>query len=254
MIFRPAGFTLFLSSIRCGLWILPGLALFFFTIVLSQSANSQTNKTESLKEITDFVKNQLQQSYEFEPHYSEVKIIVNNLDNRLRLPRCSDLWSVKIPSNLSAGRITVPVECNSGHTWQVFVTAEIKLMIEVVVAKHSIRRGEILMDNDLIDTVMDMSNLRQGYLIDKKDAVGYELKRNVALGEPLRHQILAMPMVISRGEMVSISAVSSAMSVEASGTALSNGRVGDLIRVRNNRSGRIVQAKVKAPGKVEITL
>jgi flagella basal body P-ring formation protein FlgA len=254
MNFQPLIFQRLFACARQYLFNTSRNALIIILASYSADSHSNTNQYESLTKITNHVKNELLTLYATNASYSEIKIRVNDLDNRLRLLQCNDPWNVKIPSNLSAGRISVSVECSTNQSWQVFVTAEVKLMVEAVVANHSLRRGEILMENDVKKSLIDLSNLRQGYLTNLENAVGYELKRNIALGEPLRHQQLAMPMVISRGEIVSIYAISTAISVEASGTALGNGRIGELIRVKNNRSGRIVQAKVTAAGKVEITL
>ncbi len=254
MNFAPAWFSNFLT--HCNTLLYNAVKASFIASFLANSviAQTQDNQYESLITITNAVKTELEDLYTASTSYSEIKVEVKNLDSRLRLLRCNDPWHVKIPSDLSGGRISVSVECQTNQNWQVFVTANVKLMMKVIVANHSLQRGEILMENDVKESLMDLSSLRQGYLINKQNAVGYELKRNISLGDPLRQQILAMPMVISRGEIVSISAVSAAISVEASGTALANGRIGEHIRVKNNRSGRIVQAKVTGAGQVEIAL
>ncbi|MCY1454933.1 flagella basal body P-ring formation protein FlgA [compost metagenome] len=60
--------------------------------------------------------------------------------------------------------------------------------------------------------------------------------------------------MVSKGDQVVISAMSPAINVRMPGEALSNGAPGEQIRVRNLSSGRVVKARVKGPGQVQVDM
>ena len=62
--------------------------------------------------------------------------------------------------------------------------------------------------------------------------------------------MLDSPQLIAKDDTVMITSQSSIMSVSTLGTALQNGKKGRQIRVKNNRSGKIIKAYVTGIGKV----
>ena len=60
--------------------------------------------------------------------------------------------------------------------------------------------------------------------------------------------------IVCKGEMVTILANSSSFQIKTNGTALSDGTVGEQVRIKNNRSGKVISARVKAINKVVINL
>jgi flagella basal body P-ring formation protein FlgA len=67
-------------------------------------------------------------------------------------------------------------------------------------------------------------------------------------------QQLEPPLVVRRGEAVVISAASSIVAVKVAGVALTDGRLGEQIRIKNLSSSRIVQAKMVGPGQAEVPM
>jgi flagellar basal body P-ring formation protein FlgA len=62
---------------------------------------------------------------------------------------------------------------------------------------------------------------------------------------------LAAPLV-HRGERVQLSARIGAVIAQVEAEALQDGRLGEVIRVRNLHSGRVQQGRVLRPGQVEV--
>ena len=60
--------------------------------------------------------------------------------------------------------------------------------------------------------------------------------------------------VVSKGDQVVISAASASINVRMPGEALANGAPGEQIRVRNLSSSRVIRARVKAPGQVQVDM
>jgi flagella basal body P-ring formation protein FlgA len=59
---------------------------------------------------------------------------------------------------------------------------------------------------------------------------------------------------IRKGDQVVITARSGTVSVRMPGEALSDGVIGKQISVRNQRSNRVIRARVVGPGQVEVAL
>ncbi|NMV05976.1 flagellar basal body P-ring formation chaperone FlgA, partial [Vibrio parahaemolyticus] len=71
--------------------------------------------------------------------------------------------------------------------------------------------------------------------------VGAKLKRNVRLGDVVERNDVC---VVCRNEKVIIKAVNSGMTITTQGTALQDGSAGDQVRVKNDKSQRIIEGIV----------
>lgn len=67
----------------------------------------------------------------------------------------------------------------------------------------------------------------------------------------LRRKQLQAPQLVKRGDEVRIVARQDGIEVSNAGEALANGRMGEVIRVRNVGSGKVISARVSAGGEVE---
>lgn len=195
-----------------------------------------------------------------ETHYqrrdiSRVDVKVGNLDPRLVLPACGQALSMSVndPSH-SGGNLTVQTRCEAQQSWSIYVPAQVALFRPVAIASRNMARGDVVRDGDIRIEVMNASLLRQGYLVQKAGIAGKELQRPINKGEAFRTAILDAPMVIKRGDEVSIEMQAGMIAVNSTGVALANGRVGQRIRVRNSQSERIVSAEVVDAGKVKTSI
>ncbi|MBS7663090.1 flagellar basal body P-ring formation protein FlgA [Pseudomonas lalucatii] len=183
------------------------------------------------------------------------EIQINRLDPRLRLPACDqDLTaSLENPAD-PIGRVTVRVRCPGSAPWTVFVPGQVRLFRDVVIANRPLKRNSVLTERDVTLAERDLGSLSQGYLTAAGQAVGKKLTR------PLLPDQVVMPIhveaaeVIHRGDQVVIVARSGTVNVRMPGEALSDGAVGRQIRVRNQRSQRVIRARVVGPGQVEVAM
>jgi len=81
--------------------------------------------------------------------------------------------------------------------------------------------------------------------------IGSKAKRKISKGRAITRKNICM---VCKGDNVSIIAHSKHFVIKTLGVALSNGSLGDQIRIKNVRSGKIISAKVKAINKVVINL
>jgi len=117
-------------------------------------------------------------------------------------------------------------------------------MRKVAVLTVNVTAGQKL-ENDMISMrTIDILKLSSGSLADYSHLLGRTFKRNVRAGTPLGNQLLTIPMMVEKNRFVQIESGEGAIAVHAEGQALDDGYQGERIRVKNSRSGKIVQATV----------
>jgi flagella basal body P-ring formation protein FlgA len=183
------------------------------------------------------------------------EIRVNRLDPRLRLALCDKELAASLESPAQPlGRVTVRIRCDGSAPWTVFVPAQVRLYREVVVVTRSLRRGAPIGTQDVALAERDVGTLNQGFLTDPGQILGQKTTRALLPDQVLAPLHLQQAEVVSKGDQVVISAMSPAINVRMPGEALSNGAPGEQIRVRNLSSGRVVKARVKGPGQVQVDM
>lgn len=176
-----------------------------------------------------------------------------SLDSRLRLPRCElPLAAFESPGGLSAGRSVVGVRCDGKRPWKLFVPVTIALPAKVLALAHPMRRGDLIAREDLVAQEADLARLRGQYFQDPAELVGQRLKRNVAAMLPLKPAMIDAQRLIKRGAEVTIVADTGSIEVRMRGKALGQGGRGDRIKVRNQRSGRVLSATIVDRGIVRV--
>ncbi|APZ43033.1 flagellar basal body P-ring formation chaperone FlgA [Acidihalobacter ferrooxydans] len=174
------------------------------------------------------------------------------LDSRLRMTACKT--PLKTQSAAGAARVgntVVAVQCMSPR-WKLYVPVRVDAYIEVVVAARPLLRGTHVAGGQLTHAERNAASLPYGYFTQASEVVGQVLTRNLAPGAVLTPQGLRPPMLVKRGQIVSVTAGSGGLSVSTHGEALQNGARGALIRVRNLQSNRIVQGRVTSVGTVHV--
>ncbi len=186
---------------------------------------------------------------------SPPEITVGRLDNRLRLTKCELPLETFTPlGKRRMGRITVGVKCDGKNPWSLFVPIDVKVMTEVVVAKNSLPRGAILGPGDVTMKKRNLARLNRGYLEQPKLAVGKKLRQRLRQNQVVIPSQLDTPDAIKRNSRIVITASNKLLQIHMAGKALQNGSIGELIKVRNESSNRELEARVVAPGIVEVAM
>lgn len=183
------------------------------------------------------------------------EIQINRLDPRLQLALCDEDLTTSLESPAQpVGRVTVRVSCEGSTPWTVFVPAQVKLYRKVVIAIRPLKRAVVLGDMDVALVERDVGLLTQGYLTDLNQVMGNRLTRGMMTDQVLTPSTVEMPEAIRKSDHVVISAKKGGINVHMPGEALSNGALGEQIRVRNLSSQRVIRATVVGPGQVEVPM
>jgi len=212
------------------------------------NAQSDIENIEQLRiKVAQFLTDEYNQS-----KASKVEVKVGTLDDRLRLAQCNQKLALTLQDTIhNGGNINVQVECKGSSHWTILVPALAIVYRPVAVANRNLQRGDIVTSGDITLDVKDMSGLRIGFVLEPENIAGKEIKFPMNKGEAFRTSVLDAPLVIKRGEEVTVEAIAGGIKVLTTGTAVTDGRLGQQMRVKNNQSERIVTAKVVGPGRVQ---
>lgn len=182
-----------------------------------------------------------------------------HLDNTLpsstqKLPVCTQDLQVNnlSPRPALLSRQRYRIEC-AAPAWSVNVTSQADVSVRLLVARHTLERDQSLSADDVLARRQSVSKNRQGFYGRVADIEGLSAKRRIRTGQVLAPQLLGAPLLVRRGQMVTIVATHDGIEAATQGEALSNGSAGDLIRVRNQSSEKIIETQVTGEGVVTST-
>lgn len=178
-----------------------------------------------------------------------------NVDARLRLAECGEpLQAFLPPGGRSLGRVTVGVRCTTPRPWSLYLQARVGWRQPVVISSRPLTRGQVVGRDDLLVEQRDVAEMSSGFFTSPDELVGMVASRSIAGAMPLSPPLLKPPLLVRRGERVSIIAVSGSLEVRMAGEALQDGAKGERIRVRNLSSRQEVQGEVVAAGLVKVPM
>ncbi len=119
-----------------------------------------------------------------------------------------------------------------------------KRIFKVLRLKKSLEKNTIIEFDD-IELVILSNSSQNSFFSYKKELVGRKLKKNLKMGQILHPRHLYEKFEVNSGDVISIVSNIGNASVAVSGQAQGSGYLGDLIRVKNLRSGKTVKGYIK---------
>ncbi len=183
----------------------------------------------------------------------EYQITHTQIDPRLQLSACEQNLDVFVQSGeIRAGRNTLGVRCNGLNNWTIYSTVVVKSFIKVLVTTRQLNRNDKISPDYLATETRDISTLQHGYASDLSSVVNKQITRPVPAGSVLYSTYYAEPMLIKRGERVSIQSGKPGLVITSTGVAMMDGVKGQKISVKNVSSSRVIQGTVMNPGLVNV--
>jgi len=138
-----------------------------------------------------------------------------------------------------------------------FTTVNIRFNVRayeqlVVAARNIAVHEDITADNVRVER-REVGRI-SGYITDLDKVIGLRARRPMTAGTPLSEALLDKPVVVKRGATVTILVQIGEMVVSAGGVAMQAGREGELIRVQNATSKRIVTARIVDKNTVQVKI
>jgi len=186
----------------------------------------------------------------------QTEITAGQIDARLKLAKCTQKLETYLPnSGELKGRVAVGVRCpDAAHLWSIFVPVSITHFAEVVITTQSLARGQVITKDHIALQRRPLTRLYNGYILSLDQVIDRELKQSVPRGAILSTQTIQQQMLIKRGQNIVIVAKNSSIYVRSQGVALSDGRVGGKIKVKNVFTNKIVEGTITYDGIIEIKI
>jgi flagella basal body P-ring formation protein FlgA len=126
----------------------------------------------------------------------------------------------------------------------------VKVKESHVIVTADLREGDSIRHDQLKSELYEGPVRRERYCTDAARIEGLLLRRPVTAGTPLMDEMLEAPREVNRGDVVNAIVQTGAARLEVQGVAEADGRKGQIISVRNPRSGRSFHAVVEEKGTV----
>ncbi|WP_243644901.1 flagellar basal body P-ring formation chaperone FlgA [Phorcysia thermohydrogeniphila] len=134
-----------------------------------------------------------------------------------------------------------------------WIPVRIDKKVEVVVAARDIPKGKVISPSDLKKEKLPSLKVRRGALTFES-VIGKVAKRDIRAGEVIKGRDLEPNFVVKKGKPVKLIYESGGIHVELLAVALENGAVGDIIKVKNVSTGKVLVCKVIGENTVKFLL
>jgi flagellar basal body P-ring formation protein FlgA len=176
----------------------------------------------------------------------------DKLDSRLQLADCAAPLKTDISNEARpSARMAVEVSCPVAGGWKIRVPVRLQLYRQVLVTMRPLQRGDGITAADVHGEERDVTRLGYGYIDSLDQVTERSLSRPLMAGSVLTPSVMGGRQTVKAGDHVQMIARISGIEVRATGVALGSGDTGARLRVRNDSSGKPIDAIVLNPGLVE---
>lgn len=231
------------------------LTLILLLLLGSSVANSQGAPTgaatQSLSAVRRAAEGHLRR--ELDPKVTGVTFAAAELDSRLRVAACTSPLVVtgRLPRGTQA-RALLRVACNSNVKWTLNVPVEIHRATDVLVLRRAVGRGENIRAEDVLVQPRVLPGLTSPYVSRIADLAGRLTRRPIPEGTPVAADALDAPLLIHRGQAVTLAVRTGGIEVRAPGMALADAAAEQRVRVRNLNSLKIIEGVADTAGVVRV--
>lgn len=188
--------------------------------------------------------------------YRRHEIIFTNTPPDLKLPEGTVDVKTDIPAEISYVSMTpvrATVYVNGRVNRTVTLTAKVRVFDTVLVANHDLRIEVAVNAGDfhMAEVVVDGRN---EYIKDVAAVAGLVPHRFVRAGSPITMSYFQQPIAVNSGQRVNIIFNYNGIRATARGIVMTRGRIGSIVKVKNESSERILTAKVIDSQTVEVTM
>lgn len=214
---------------------------------------TRASREISEEEIREIVEEFLLKRIQWKRENIELKISYNG---KILVPSHKEISYEVIPFKaLNQNNIyllDVIFKADSRIVEKIRVTAEIDRRVPVFFSSRPIDRNQIISENDVYIEERRISELPQRVIWELEDVVGKRAKRNIPANTILKKNLLEHPSLIKKGDLVTILAESKTLKITTKGEAREEGGKGDIIKVRNLISKKIIGGLILNENTVKI--
>lgn len=148
----------------------------------------------------------------------------------------------------------ISVPAGSGAAFREAVAGRVQRLIDVPVPVKRLSPGTVISEGDIEMIRVKESELSRNMVTDEGQLIGQSAKRTLIAGQPVALGSVEPPVLVQRNGLVTVVLKSGAMLLTAQAKAIEDGAQGEVIRVKNTQSDRVIEAVVTGLNRVEVIL
>ncbi len=133
------------------------------------------------------------------------------------------------------------------------IYGRVQKLVAIPVLTRRIRKGSVIRDSDIEIRKIVGAGLPQYVLRERTSIVGKAARFSLRPGIAIRKSDVRPPLLVRRGELVTMEIRTPYILITARGRALDNGARGETVRLRNTQSKKILEATIVGPGRVSVS-
>ena len=154
----------------------------------------------------------------------------------------------------------IRVSCEAKNSWTIFVktnanTLRTKKLLKIskknkiLVLNKSIEKGNYIKKGDLTFIKSPKKNV---FYNSKHELIGRKVKLNLKKGQYIQPRHLFTKYSVNEGDPVIIVSKFKNAEVSTGGIAIKSGNIGDLLEVKNTRSGKVIKGILQKNKKINV--
>lgn len=206
------------------------------------------------EEITSYIDDYIAENSDILPE-AELSFIPRTKIVPFHLPK-GDIECEIVPSNpgiIKSSSLTLIFRVDGRVRKNMSVRGQLQAMAKVVTPTTSIRRGSTITADQITVKKLDISQVKDPIFLEKQ-VLGKIVRANLRKNRVITRSDVEMPPVVQRGELVKIYLKTGTIQLTATGIAKKSGQHGEMIRVKNTSSNKLIYCRVAGPGTVEVLL
>ena len=199
------------------------------------------------KEINDYIKRWLaSENIKSNPQFSPQK----------KLPDCKQ--NVSFKKHFNSYKL-IKVSCELKNSWTIFVKTNANTLKQkkikvsksnrILVLNNSIEKGNYIKKSNLIFIKSPKKNI---FYNSKEELIGRKVKQNLKKGQHIQPRHLFGKYSVNEGDPIVIVSRFKNAEVSTGGIAIKSGNIGDVLEVKNTRSGKVIKGILKKNRKVNV--
>lgn len=180
---------------------------------------------------------------------------LGKLDPRLRLKPCHAALSIGFARpDVTMGNSALTLRCPLKPGWKIHLPVRVDVFDDVVVAARPLLKGQNIDESAIRFEKRNIARLNNGYYAQTGPLQQLQARRNLRRGAVLTPANLAPRLLVRSGQQVTLVLDYNGLQVKSSGKALRSAGFGEVVRVRNSQSQKVVEGVVSGEALVQVSL
>jgi flagellar basal body P-ring formation protein FlgA len=185
-------------------------------------------------------------------------------DSEIRIDSIGNLNGIELPPGkcilqIASGGLTIgrrnvlaPIEIlQNGRSLRSFwLTVGVSINAEIITAAKKIALGDSITPDAVLKKFVEISDLRASYARNIEAVIGKIASKTISSGEFLTNEAVADPFLVKHGDAVNLRLERNGLVLTSTVRAEQDGRLGQIIRVRNMDFSTVLRAQVTGRAQV----